>query len=73
MSEFTAEQIRMAVLRTFHSDDGRITLQYLAEFAKADDADFCLDARKSEYLQGRRSVVLEIRKIINGEKFNGEK
>ena len=52
----------------FASDNGRIVLEYLAEFAHADDADFCNDPRKSEYIQGRRSVVLEIRKIIKEKK-----
>lgn len=49
-------------------DEGKIVLQELARFAHADDADFCVDARKSEYLQGRRSVVLEIRKIMRDER-----
>ena len=61
------EKIRESFLKVFTSDDGVIVLRVLARFAHADDADFCVDARKSEYLQGRRSVVLEIRNFLKGE------
>ena len=54
-------RIRDSFLRVFTSDDGVIVLRELAEFALADRADFCADQRKADYLQGRRSVVMEIR------------
>lgn len=60
-----SEKVRCAMQRAFSTDDGRVALAYLAEFARADDADYCEDPRKSEYIQGRRSVVLEIRKVFN--------
>ena len=53
------------MLKVFSSDDGVVVMRYLARFAHADDADFCNDPRKDAYLQGRRSVVLEIRNIMN--------
>lgn len=53
------------MLKVFSSDDGVVVMRYLARFARADDADFCNDPRKDAYLQGRRSVVLEIRNIMN--------
>ena len=62
------QKIRDSMLKVFHSDDGVIVLRHLAEFAHADSADFCNDPRKDAYLQGRRSVVLEIRNIIKGER-----
>lgn len=58
------------MLKVFSSDDGVVVLRYLAKFARADDADFCNDPRKDAYLQGRRSVVLEIRNIMK-EKNDG--
>ncbi len=48
----------------FATEHGKKVLEHLAEFAHADDAEFCNDQRKSDYLQGQRSVVLHIRKLI---------
>ena len=59
-------RIRDSFLKVFENDDGKIVLDDLADFAHADDADFCSDPRKDAYMQGRRSVVLEIRKILKG-------
>lgn len=59
-------RIRNSFLKVFENDDGQIVLSDLADFAHADDADFCGDPRKDAYMQGRRSVVLEIRKILKG-------
>lgn len=61
-------ETRNAFLLTFQNDNGRIVLRKLADFAHADDAEFCTDPRKDAYLQGRRSVILEIRKILKGTK-----
>ena len=58
------DKLRTAFGFVFSGDYAQIVLDHLAEFAHADEAEFCNDARKSEYLQGRRSVVLEIRKLI---------
>lgn len=62
------QKIRGAYLKVFSSDDGATVLQHLAEFARADSAEFCNDPRKDAYLQGRRSVVLEIRNIMKEKK-----
>ena len=60
-------KVRESFLKVFHGDDGAVVLRHLAEFAHADDADFRADPRLDAYMQGRRSVVLEIRKFIAGE------
>ena len=49
---------------TFATEHGKIVLEYLEKTFRADEAEFCNDVRKSDYIQGQRSVVLEIRKII---------
>ena len=64
----TKQKIRESMLKVFSSDDGVIVLRHLASFAHADDADYCQDPRKDAYLQGRRSVVLEIRNIMKEKK-----
>ena len=65
-------RIRNSFLKVFTSDDGEEVLRRLAEFSHADDAEFCNDPRKDAYLQGRRSVVLEIRKILKGKEMDDE-
>ena len=66
MDDKQRRSVRESVLKVFSSDDGVIVLRYLAAFARADEAEFCNDPRKDAYLQGRRSVVLEIRNIMKG-------
>jgi len=67
MSE-TAEtkhnRLRLDFHLTFDSDNGRAVLDELTEFSHADDAEYCADARKDAYMQGRRSVLLHIRKLL---------
>ena len=58
------ERIRNSIKRAFSTDEGIVALEYLASFARADEADYCEDPRKEAYWQGRRSVVMEIRRII---------
>lgn len=60
----TDEKTRWAFKRLFATDDGAVVLRALTEYARADEAEFCSDPRKDAYLQGRRSVVLQIRKIL---------
>ena len=67
----TQECTALDFVQTFNSDHGRKVLAYLADFAAADSADFINDIRKSDYIQGRRSVVLEIRSFLTGGKQNG--
>ena len=55
--------------KVFGSDEGILVLQSLVEFARADEAEYCQDPRKDAYMQGRRSVVLEIKNTIK-EKNN---
>ncbi len=65
--ETEARRIRDSFLKVFTCDDGEVVLRSLAGFARADEAEFCGDPRKDAYLQGRRSVVLEIRRILKGK------
>lgn len=67
MDDKQRQSVRESVLKVFSSDDGVIVMRYLAEFSRADEAEFCNDPRKDAYLQGRRSVVLEIRNIMKGK------
>lgn len=73
-NEERQRRIRNSFLKVFcSSDDGIIVLRELSRFAGADSAEFCNDPRKSDYLLGRRSVVLQIRNIINDkENDDGE-
>ena len=66
MDEKQRRSVRESMLKVFSGDDGVIVLRHLAEFARADEAEFCNDPRKDAYWQGRRSVVLEIRSIMKG-------
>lgn len=50
----------------FDNDHGRAVLDDLAEFTRCDEAEYCADARKDAYLQGRRSVLLHIRELLKG-------
>lgn len=51
--------------KLFSSDEGFLVLKELAAFARADEAEYCADPRKEAYLLGRRSVIMEIRRILN--------
>lgn len=55
---------RSLFLKVFLSPEGQVVLRELAEFARADEADYCQDPRKEAYYQGRRSVICEIRNTI---------
>ena len=56
--------------KVFLTGEGKKVLEELAEFAHADDAEFCNDPRKDAYMQGRRSVIMEIRKSCKEEENN---
>ena len=57
-------KLRLAYHLTFDNDHGRDVLEELAEYTRADEAEFCADARKDAYMQGRRSALLHIRKLL---------
>ena len=42
----TDEKTRWAFKRLFATDEGAVVLRVLAEFARADEAEFCSDPRK---------------------------
>lgn len=58
---------RAAFQKVFCSDEGIVVLRELAEFARADEAEYCTDPRKDAYMQGRRSVIMQIRNTIKEE------
>lgn len=57
-------KLRLDCHIVFDNDHGRAVLDELAEYTRADEAEFCQDPRKDAYLQGRRSVLLHIRKLL---------
>lgn len=65
----TAEQRRKRVNQRFRevfsSDEGVIVLEELSRFCHMGNGEFVADPRKLDYLQGRRSVVCEILRILN--------
>lgn len=63
-----SDRLRNACMRIFHSEDGRLLMDYLVKYARADEADFCDDARKAAYLLGQKSVIFEIRNIMKEKK-----
>ena len=67
----TEDQQRFYFQKIFLSPEGSKVLAALAEFARADEAEYCADPRKDAYFQGRRSVILFIRNSIK-EVSNGE-
>ena len=60
-------KIKIAFLNCFKTENGEIVLDQLSKFCKENDDGFCNDERLSCYNQGRRSVILEIRKILEME------
>ena len=57
-------KLRLAYHLTFDNDHGREVLDELAEFTRAYEAEYCADARKDAYMQGRRSAMLHIIQIL---------
>ena len=59
-----SEKEALTIARVFSTDAGRAALETLEKFARADEAEFCEDPRKQDYMQGRKSVICEIRKAL---------
>ena len=57
----------------FSGDSGKAALQLLTDFARADTAEFVTDPRLADYLQGRRSVICEIRRILREKGMKDER
>lgn len=68
------KKINKAFYEIFASENGEIALKYLEELGKLNDDTFCRDSERLNcYLQGRRSIVIEIKKLIErgkNELFN---
>lgn len=52
---------------TFLNDTGMAVLEELEDFARFNDGQFIPDPRLEAYMQGRRSVICEINKIMKGK------
>lgn len=60
------QQLHDDAERCFHGESGERMLKYLAEYTAADKDNFIkVSERENAYWQGRRSVMLEIRRILN--------
>ena len=57
-------EVKASARRIFSTDDGMKVLKYLTWYTHADKAEFCNDPRADAYWQGRRSAVLEIRRLM---------
>jgi len=64
MSDDKQNQLRLSFHLVFDNADGRAVLAELVEFTRAEEAEYCADARKESYMQGRRSVLLHIQKLL---------
>ena len=64
MSDEKLNQLRLSFHLVFDNADGRAVLDELVEFTRAEEAEYCADARKESYMQGRRSVLLHIQKLL---------
>lgn len=51
----------------FSGNDGKVFLAYLEEFCHYRNMEFVEDSRRSEYVNGRRSVMNEINSLLKGE------
>ena len=60
----------VAFRHTFDGVNGERVLKYLDRFCRTDEDLFTQDIRQNDYLQGRRSVMLEIRKQLKKELEN---
>lgn len=63
-----SEKIVSLFRRLFETPEGAAVLHELEIFAQMNDAEYIADANLAAYLQGRRSVVCEIRKILQEKK-----
>ena len=70
MSEQEQQIKREMFCRTFLTDTGAAVMEYLEQFAHFNDGAFYNDARLESYMQGRRSVICEIKQTL--EKKHGK-
>lgn len=64
----TEDEKRHSYVLTFSGVHGETVLEDLERFANYDRCDFCNDPRKETYMQGRRSVICEIKRILKESK-----
>lgn len=66
-SDLTVDEVRAVFSKVFNSAEGKLVLQLLEDFAAVNDGNLIRDLKQMVYMQGRRSVVLKIREILNSE------
>lgn len=66
-SDLTIDEVRAVFSKVFNSAEGKLALQLLEDFAAVNNGDLIRDLKQMVYMQGRRSVVLKIREILNSE------
>ena len=64
MTTFSDKE-KLAIAQCFSTEAGTIALAALSRFAEADHADFIQNPRLMDYLQGRRSVICQIKEVLN--------
>lgn len=62
---FTEDEVRAIFHRVFDTNEGKVVLALLEDFVKLHNGELILDMKKMVYMQGRKSVVLKIKEILN--------
>lgn len=67
-------KIDKAMYQIFEGDNGKTVLEYLENLGRLNEDTFCRESERMNcYLQGRRSIIVEIKKSIErgkNELFN---
>lgn len=61
------EKTERAFRRLFAGDDGRTVLEHLEKFARFYDSVHIHDPGLAAFVNGRRSVICEIRRLADGK------
>lgn len=64
MTTFSDKE-KLAIAQCFSGETGALALAALSRFAEADHADFIQNPRLMDYLQGRRSVICQIKEVLD--------
>lgn len=63
----TNDEVRIVFHKVFDTPEGKMVLDLLNDYAGVDDGDLIRDLKTLVYMQGRRSVALKIREILNSK------
>ena len=61
----TPDEIRAVFHKVFDTPEGEMVLDLLEDFSGVSNGDLIRDLKQLVYMQGRRSVTLKIREILN--------